>query len=432
MDLLASLRERTEQAEVFTIESESTELTFEANEMKSAEVEETQGVALRAVAGGRLGFTAASGNVVEDKLIDNLLASAQFGDEVPIVFPGPTATNEVDLFDASLAETPIAHLAEIGHEVIERLLQVDSDSQVSVSIERGVSRSSVRNSAGAETEEHASSFSVGIGVERVRGDDVLMVYGSCYDISLTEDYRQIVERLAVKIELARKSAQLESGRMPVLFTPTGALVLLMPIMLGINGQNVQRGTSPLANRLGEAVFDPALTLWDDPTLAGRPASSRHDDEGVPCHRKALIERGQIGAFIYDLRTAALMGCDSTGNGQRGLFSTPSPSFSNLVLEPGTTPLADIVAGIDHGLLVDSVLGLGQGNALSGAFSNTVGLAYVIEGGEIVGRVKDVSIAGNIYEALREVAAITCESQWVRGHIRVPHILLQDLNVVAKR
>ncbi|MBM3189930.1 MAG: TldD/PmbA family protein, partial [Chloroflexi bacterium] len=48
MEILSTLRTRTEQAEVYTIESEATTVSFEANEIKSATVEETQGVALRA------------------------------------------------------------------------------------------------------------------------------------------------------------------------------------------------------------------------------------------------------------------------------------------------------------------------------------------------------------------------------------------------
>jgi PmbA protein len=77
------------------------------------------------------------------------------------------------------------------------------------------------------------------------------------------------------------------------------------------------------------------------------------------------------------------------------------------------------------------LGLGQGNILSGAFSNTLGLAFKIEGGEIVGRVKDVSIAGNIYELLQDVAAVSREREWVYYRYCLPHILLPNMNVVAK-
>ncbi|HHX64453.1 MAG TPA: TldD/PmbA family protein [Chloroflexi bacterium] len=431
MDILSALRKRTEQAEVYTVESESTMVSFEANEVKSAKVEETRGIALRGMVDGRMGFTAAGGRVTQEELIENLLDSARYGDRIPIVFPAPAPGPEVETYDPGLIDVPIARFVEIGREIIAALRKVDPDAQVNVDIRRSVDRSALRNSAGTETAERSSSLIMAVSIERVRGDDVLIVYDAISGISLTDEYRDMVSHLTDKLELAKRAATLQSGRMPVLFSPKGASVLMLPIMQAVSGESVQRGTSPLSNRLGEQLFDRRLTVWDDPTLPGRPGSASYDDEGVPCRRKALIENGVARGFLFDLKTAALMETESTGNGSRGLFSTPSPSATNLIIEPGDTPLSDILKGIDRGLLVDDVLGLGQGNTISGAFSNTVGLAYVIEGGEIVGRVKDVSIAGNIYQDLREIAAISRESRWLYGHIQMPYILLSEINVVGK-
>lgn len=431
MDFLSALRNKTEQAEVYTVESESTLVSFEANEVKSAKAEETQGVALRGMVDGRLGFTAASGRVTRDELVENLLDSARYGDRIPVTFPAPAPGPAVETYDPTLAEVPIARLVEIGREIIAALREADPDTQVNVDIERSVDLSTLRNSAGTETSERSSSLSITAVIERVRGDDVLVAYDAVSGISLTDEYRDIISRLTEKMERARRAATLRPGRMPVLFSPKGCSVLMLPILQAVNGESVQRGTSPLSNRLGEDVFDARLTVWDDPTIPGRPGSASHDDEGVPCRRKALVERGVARGFLFDLKTAALMNAESTGNGSRGLFSTPSPSPANLVIEPGDAAVADIVRGMDYGLLVDDVLGLGQGNTISGAFSNTVGLAYVVEGGEIIGRVKDVSIAGNIYQDLREVAAISHESHWLYGHISMPYILLPQLNVAGK-
>jgi PmbA protein len=75
--------------------------------------------------------------------------------------------------------------------------------------------------------------------------------------------------------------------------------------------------------------------------------------------------------------------------------------------------------------------LGQGNVISGAFSNSVSLAFKIEKGEIVGRVKDVSLAGNVYDLLQDVAAVSKETEWVYYSFNLPYILLSDMNVVAK-
>ena len=432
MDVLAALREKVEQGELYTLQSEATLISFEANQMKSASVEETRGQALRVMVDGRLGFAAVSGQVEPQALIASALDSARYGDRVSLAFPGATPGPDVDTYDPQLAEVPLDHFVEIGREIIATLRQVDGDAQINVEIERGVHHSSLRNTAGAATDQRSSSFALSISIERVRDDDVLIAYETCHGVSFDESYRQSVERLAGKMEQAKRPARLQSGHMPVLFSPRGSLVLCLPIMMGINGQNVQRGISPMSDKRGQVLFDEKITLWDDPTLCGRPSSSSHDDEGVPCRRKAVIQRGTCQSFLLDLRTAALLGEESTGNGTRALFSTPSPSASNLVMEAGDRPLADLLAGISHGLLVDSVLGLGQGNPISGAFSNSVGLGFAIENGEIAGRVKDISIAGNTYTDLRHVEALSQEREWVYGHLHLPYVLLPDLNVVGQR
>ena len=49
----------------------------------------------------------------------------------------------------------------------------------------------------------------------------------------------------------------------------------------------------------------------------------------------------------------------------------------------------------------------------------------------MGRVKDVSIAGNVYDLLQDVAAVSQENEWVYHNFSLPYILLADMNVVAK-
>ena len=101
------------------------------------------------------------------------------------------------------------------------------------------------------------------------------------------------------------------------------------------------------------------------------------------------------------------------------------------MTPGETPLADILSSIKDGLWVDTVLGLGMGNLLSGAFANTLGVAFKISDGKLVGRVKNVSIAGNIYSLLKNIAAISKETEWFYGSMNLPYLMLDPLLVTAK-
>jgi PmbA protein len=432
MDLLSELRSRAEQVEVVDVESESTEVGFEANRLKSSQVEGTKGTAVRVVVDGHLGFAASSDASALDKLMTNALESAAYGDSVPIVFPGPQDAPQVRTYDQTIVDLPIPRLVEIGEEMIDCLQEIEPDAQINAALERGVERVSIRNQAGANVSFERSPLSIFLEVQRVKGDDVLLLYDVQGTTLWDDDYMGFVRRIGEKLELARRSATIQSGRMPVLFAPTGALVLGLPLMLGINGKNVYTGVSPMRGKVGTKLFDEKLGLVDDATLDGRFGSAAYDDEGVAHRRNVLIQDGVLQGFLYDLKTAVQSGVESTGNASRSLFSPPSPSPTNLIFQSGETPLSEIIAGIDEGLLVDNVLGLGQGNIISGAFSNSLSLAFKIEKGKIVGRVKDISIAGNIYELLRDIAAVSRESEWVYHNFCLPYILLPNMNVVAKR
>ena len=86
----------------------------------------------------------------------------------------------------------------------------------------------------------------------------------------------------------------------------------------------------------------------------------------------------------------------------------------------------------EGLVVEELIGANQGNLLAGDFGGNVLLGYKVEKGEIVGRVKDTMVAGNIMDVLKKVAAIGSDVRWVGGSLRTPSLLCDDVSVSAKR
>jgi PmbA protein len=439
MDILEELMRQAEQAEVVNIQSESTKIGFEANRLKTSQVEETQGIAVRVVKGGRLGFAASSDEWATEKLLSNALESAAYGDQVPIVFPAPQPAPEVTPFDQTIAGLSIPRMVEIGREIVDLFLQIEPNAQVNVGLERDIQHQSIRNHAGTEVSFRRSPLTIGFSISRVEGDDMLRMGGVWGMTVWEDDYLALARGVGEKFELGKKSATISSGRMPVLFAPTAMVVLGLPLRLGLDGKNVYMRTSPMAGKVGEKLFDDKITIVDDPTLDGGVGSAPYDDEGVAHRRNVLVERGVLKGFMYDLKTAAQTGVASTGNGARDLFNAPSPGPTNLLFQASDTPLADIIASMDEGLLVERILGL-QGNVISGAFSNLLDMAFKIEKGEIVGRVKDVSIAGDVYDHLQDVTAISRETGWFYlplwyrqlNAFSFPYILLPDMNVVTKQ
>jgi PmbA protein len=196
---------------------------------------------------------------------------------------------------------------------------------------------------------------------------------------------------------------------------------------------VLKKISPLVAQKNKKLWSDLLTLYSDGTIDFATGSAPFDDEGEEMKRVPLVKKGKIKNFYYDLQTAGIAGAESTGNGLRaGSQSEPAPGISNLVMEEGKISFSEMVKDISEGIVIDQVLGLGQGNVISGAFSNNVQLGYKIEKGKIVGRVKDVMIAGNAIEELKNIVALGDESKWIGGKYKFPHIYLKSLSVSAKK
>jgi PmbA protein len=427
IDILTQLKKQAEQVEVLNTETEKTIVEYEANQLKTCTVAETKGTAIRVIRKGKLGFSASTDNTVMDKLAANALESASYGDEALFSFADPEPAPIVRTYDKTIAEIPIDRLVEI----LDLILPVEPDSRCNITLERSLVSTRIRNQKGLDVSFQTSPFSLGFEIDRIEGDDVLILYDQLGTTIWEKDYLSFARRLVDKLQKARTLTTIKPGKMPVLFSPTGMLALGLPLSQGLNGKDVYKGTSPMRGKLGEKLFDEKITIIDDGTINGKFASASYDDEGVPHRPNTLVEKGILKSFIFDLKTAAQFMVESTGNAARSVFTPPEPSFSNFVIQPGQTPLKDILSGIDEGILVEDLLGIGQGNTISGAFSNPLALAFKIKKGEIVGRVKDASIAGNIYDLLKNVAAISQENQWVYNSLCVPYVLLPEMNVMTK-
>ncbi len=431
MDLMKELNKKAEQVEIINLQNETTTISFEANQLKSSSVAQTRGTAVRVVRDGRLGFAASSDDTATNKLAANVLESAAYGDRLTMKFPSAQPALQVRTYDQKIVDLSIPRLVEIGREILDLILPVEPDARVNLNLTRSVQSASLRNQTGLDIAFDSSPLGFELEIDRIVGDDVLIIFDSVGTTEWNDAYLGFVHRLVEQLKMARQLTSMRSGNMPVLFSPFGALALALPLSQGLNGKNVYKGVSPMRGKIGEKLFDEKITLSDDGTLDGRPGSAPYDDEGIPHKRNVLVEKGILKSFIYDLRTAAKFGVESTGNAQRGLFNQPEPSSTNFIIQPGETSLKDMIASIEEGILVEGLLGLGQGNIISGAFSNPLALAFKIEKGEITGRVKDMSIAGNVYDLLKNVEAVSQETEWVYGSFHAPYVLLPEMNVVAK-
>jgi PmbA protein len=91
----------------------------------------------------------------------------------------------------------------------------------------------------------------------------------------------------------------------------------------------------------------------------------------------------------------------------------------------------MVQDVKEGLVIEHLMGAAQGNILGGDFSGNVLLGYKVENGKIVGRVKDTMVSGNVYQVLKNIAALGSELKWVNGFLQTPHLYCPSLSVASK-
>jgi PmbA protein len=424
-------RPRVSQAEVYAYQTADTPVDFEANRLKALETNASRGLALRVVREGRVGLATTTRLDDLATLVDTAIELAPFGAEAKFELPGTIAPTPVDVFDPATEGVSVESMAQLGQQMIDRILAYDGDILCEAGVRRRVSRIEILNSRGGHGSFRKSAYTVIIGGQLIRGEDFLSVWEYDSACAPTVDHEALARTAIEKFELAKNVETVTTRRMPVLFSPRGvAFVLLRYVDVALSGRAVLQGASALSDKLGQEVFDPRLTMVDDSTLSGVPGSAPFDDEGVSTRRLPLIEQGVVRNFYYDLQTAGLAGKESTGNGYRSPASLPSPSTGVVVIEPGQQPYAELLAGIEEGVLVESTTGA-AGNVYSGDFSGNIQGGYKIKDGKLVGRVKNTMVAGNVFTDMRRLGGISRETEWVGGGLQTPSLLFTELGISTR-
>ena len=431
-EIINRAKKVAEEAEVFLVSSKEVPVGFEANRLKMLDTSESTSVSLRIVKDGKIGLSGTTRLDDPQALVDMAVETAQFGAAAKFTLPAAQDYPQIEIYDDDVESVAIEDMVEMGNSLIDKLRSHTPELICEAGVTKSVGTVHILNSRGGEASYHKSHFSISIEGTLIRDTDMLFVGESNSSCRPIRDIQDIADAVIEQLELAKRTASVTTGKLPVILTPKGvASALLSPLALAVNGKMVVEGASPLVGRRGELIFDERISIWDDATQNYRPASRPCDDEGVPSQRTALIERGVVANFLYDLQTAAIAGTTSTGSGSRSRGGMPTPSVSALVIEEGDTSFKEMVRDIKEGLVVEMLIGAGQGNVLGGEFSGNVLLGYKVESGEIVGRVKDTMVSGNIYDALKGLVAVGSEAQWVGGALRLPHLYISSLAVASK-
>ncbi|HEX2066373.1 MAG TPA: metallopeptidase TldD-related protein [Candidatus Thermoplasmatota archaeon] len=158
-------------------------------------------------------------------------------------------------------------------------------------------------------------------------------------------------------------------------------------------------------------------------------STPFDDEGLPTAPLPIVGEGVLRSFLYDAWDAHEHGAASTRSGVRGDFKSRVETGTHHLVVSGSQPrpLDQLLAGVDDGFLVDSVLGAHTANVTTGDFSVTAPGVWRIRKGEVVGPVTEIALGGNLPQLLQRLDGVSQEAKQMAG-ARIPHLLFRGVDV----
>ena len=425
-----------EQIEAYVARGVSTQVKAYGGEVESLTSAESFGVGIRVIADHRQGF-AHAGTFDESVLIETLAEArdnASFGEPdewFGLAEPDGVEPVDQDLWRDSLATFSPQAKVDLAL-ALERSVQGRDPRVTGVRTAiyaDSAGEGAVASSAGVTAYGRGTSCYLSVSALATDGDETKIGGGVDVgrepgDLDVEIAAADAVAK-AVRLFGARPVA---SQRLSIVLEPRLAASIIGLAGGTLTGERVLKGRSPFADRLGEAIASPLLTLLDDPTNPASLAAESHDGEGLACRPNRLIVDGVLQQFLHNAYSARRAGVSSTGSAVRGYRSTPSVGCQALSVRPGSGTHDELVANVELGFLVDSMSGFHSGvNAVSGDFS--VGAeGIMIRNGELAEPVREVTIASTLQRLLLGIDAVGADLEWLPGGTGSVTLVIGDVSL----
>jgi PmbA protein len=416
-----------EQVEAFVGRSTSTGVKVHGGEIESLTQATSAGIGVRVVRDGRQGFAWAGS--LDDAVIADVLAEArdnatyaQPEEWVGLAEPDGVAPPAIDLWRDELGAMRTERKIDLALE-LELAVRARDPRITGVRTAQwgdGAGEGAVATSTGIAVAGRSTHCTLAVLALASDGDETKTGHGVSVGrepgaIDLNEAAADAADR-ATRLLGAVQPA---SGTVTLVLEPRMAATVVGIVAGTLNGESVLKGRSPFAERVGEPIASPLVTLVDDPTDPLSLGADRHDGEGLATRRVPLVEAGVLQGYLHNTMTGRRAGVPSTASAVRGYRSTPGVGAQALAIATGTGAgagggLDDLIAGVDHGVLVQSMTGIHSGiNPVSGDFS--VGVeGLMLRGGARAEPVREATVASTLQRLLLDVAAVGSEREWTPG------------------
>ncbi|HMA40276.1 MAG TPA: TldD/PmbA family protein [Gemmatimonadales bacterium] len=161
--------------------------------------------------------------------------------------------------------------------------------------------------------------------------------------------------------------------------------------------------------LGRRFGRPVLNVGDNGAAPGLRGTLPFDDEGTPTQDTPLIRDGILVGRLHSRETAATLGERPTGNARAISFRHPPiVRMTNTYIANGSGTFEDLIRDIKLGVYACSAFG---GQTMLENFSFTAAYGHMIRDGKVAELVKDVVLAGNLFQTLDRIERIAGDFRW---------------------
>ena len=435
VDLVVGQAKKGEQVEAFASRGGETSVRIYEGEVEHFVSAQSEGIGIRVIKDGRTGFAYAG--TLDETAIAEVLAEARdnvaFG--TPDEWAGLAEPDGVDPVPQVLWSDALEAYATEGKidlaKELERLT-IATDARVrvdSADYQDGWGEVAVATTNGIRRSGRENSAYVSVGTLADDGDETQSGFGFAVGrdpskFDLAKAAREGGER-ATRLLGAIKPP---SKKVTVVLDPYVTAQFLGVISATLSGEAVIKGRSLFANRLGEQVANPLITLVDDPTNPLAYTATDLDGEGLAARKNLLIENGVLNKFVHSSYSARRAGTKSTGNAIRGGYAggTPGAGCLAMQLTPGKRAQEALIADISDGVLVQQVMGLHSGvNPISGDFS-TGASGLLITNGKVGAPVREFTIASTLQRMLLDVVEVGGDVDWLPSRAAGVSLVINDV------
>lgn len=428
-------RAGADAADAVYVRDSSESVTVRQGKLEDVERSDNEHIGLRVFVGQRSATIGSSdlSDAALDELASRAIAMARAAPEDPYAGLAPqdrllqTTPPDLDLLDpAQLSPQDLRAMAQEADEALRAVPGVTNTDGATAS--SGGAVIGLATSHGFAGSYGATSRSITAGA--VAGAGSAMERDSAWraarylaDLPTAKEIgRQAGERAVARLNPAR----VKSGAMPILFDPRVGGSLLGHLAGAMSGAAVARRSSFLIDRLGQRLFDSAITIYDEPHLLRGLRSRPFDGEGLPTSRFDLVRDGVLQGWLVDSATGRQLGLAPTGHASRGVSGAPGAGVSNLFMMAGTLPPEALMADIEEGIYVTDLIGHGV-NALTGDYSRGASGRRIVKG-ELAEPVSGFTIAGNLIDMFAALTPANDLELW--RSINVPTLRVDGMMVAG--